>query len=103
MLLLLSFYILKYASSKVNSKKLIRQIEGDFENFKLAATKDELILNAVDSFNLDKTMTTTADIFNELLHAANIIISYTSSNFALRMELRASTGLTEAHSECAQR
>lgn len=72
MLLLLSFFILKYVSSKVNSKK-IRQIENDFKNFKLAATKDELILNAVENFNLDETTMTTADVFNELLRAANIM------------------------------
>lgn len=71
MLLLLSFLILEYVSSKVNPKKQIRQIESDFKNFKLAATKDELILNAADSFNLDETALT-IDVLNELLHAANI-------------------------------
>lgn len=62
MLLFLSFLILQYVAERINSKKRIHQIESDFENFKLAATKDEFILNAVYP---EETM-------DKLLHATNI-------------------------------
>lgn len=49
MLILLSFVIFNYVASKINRKKQIQKIESDFEDFKLAATNNDSILNAVKS------------------------------------------------------
>lgn len=72
MLLLLSFLILDYFARKINGKKIIRHIESDFKTFKLAATTDSFILEAVHTFCSDETTTTAADVFNKLLDAKNI-------------------------------
>lgn len=68
-LLFLSFLILNYVATKIYARKQSRQIESDFEHFKLVVTKDAFIQNAIECFHLDVT---TESIFNKLLHATNI-------------------------------
>lgn len=64
MLLFSFFFILNYVAEKIYGNKSNWQIERDFTNFKLSITKDECILNAIESLNPNVKM--------DLLRTANI-------------------------------
>lgn len=54
---------------KHTQKKQIRQIESDFEHFKLTVTNDDFIRNTIGNFYHREA---TRNVFNELLRAKNI-------------------------------